>query len=68
MMKIFINPGHCVGEDSGACGFGLAEAEVSLNIAQCVAHYLKVVDCEVKVFQYDGLASHALISTAFFLL
>ncbi len=55
-MKVFINPGHCVGEDSGACGFGLSEAEVSLNIAKKVAEYLKVVDCQVKVFQYDGLA------------
>ena len=55
-MKIFINPGHCVGEDSGAYGFGLAEADVALNIAEKVADYLKVVDCEVKIFQYDGLA------------
>ena len=55
-MKIFINPGHCVGKDSGACGFGLSEADVALNIAEKVALYLKVVDCEVKIFQFDGLA------------
>ena len=55
-MKIFLNPGHCVGSDSGACGFGYTEAEIVLDIANRVAEYLKVADCEVKVFQFDGLA------------
>ena len=32
-MKIFINPGHG-GNDPGACGNGLREADVALNIGK----------------------------------
>ena len=55
-MKIFINPGHCVGSDSGAVGYGLTEAEVALNIAERVSKYLAAVAYDTKLFQYDGLA------------
>ena len=55
-MKIFLNPGHCIGRDSGACGYGLAEADVALNIAHKVADFLKLVHYDVKVFYFDGLA------------
>lgn len=54
-MKIFINPGHCVGIDPGACGNGLQEAEVVLNVAHSVQNYLQAVGLVTKVFQYDGL-------------
>ena len=56
-MKIFINPGHSVnvGEDPGACGNGLREADVALKIGRRVENYLRAVGYEVKVFQYDGL-------------
>lgn len=55
-MKIFINPGHCPGSDSGAVGYGLTEAEVALNIGRRVEKYLQAVGYDVKLFQYDGLA------------
>lgn len=55
MSKIFINPGHCVGVDPGACGNGLKEADVALKIAHRVQDYLQAVGLVTKVFQYDGL-------------
>ena len=55
-MKIFINPGHCIGADSGACGCGLQEAQVAMNIGNRVSKYLLAVGYTTKVFQYDGLA------------
>ena len=58
-MKIFINPGHCVGVDSGAVGNGLVEAEVALNIGRLVEKYLQAVGFTTKLFQYDGLRAIA---------
>lgn len=52
-MKIFINPGHCIGVDSGAVGNGLIEAEVALNIGRLVEKYLQAVGFTTKLFQYD---------------
>ena len=54
MSKIFINPGHCVGVDSGAVGNGLKEAEVVLKIGRRVEKYLQAVGLVTKLFQYDG--------------
>ena len=54
-MRIFINPGHCVGVDSGAVGNGLVEAEVALNIGEMVGEYLEEAGYKTNVFQYDGL-------------
>lgn len=54
-MRIFINPGHDVQLDPGACGNGLREADVVLAIGKRVENYLRVVGFEVKLFQYDGL-------------
>ena len=58
-MKIFINPGHCVGADPGAVGNGLVEAEVALAIGKLVEKYLKAAGCETKLFQFDGLRAIA---------
>lgn len=55
-MKIFINPGHCIGLDSGACGNGLKEAEVAMAIGKKVQTRLKSFGLTTKLFQYDGLA------------
>lgn len=57
-MKIFINPGHCPGVDSGAVSpnTGLQEADVALNIGNKVAEYLQCVGYEVQVFQSDSLS------------
>ena len=55
-MKIMINPGHCPIFDSGACGFGLTEADVALSIGTKVRSYLsKAGGYDVELFQYDGL-------------
>ena len=53
-MEIFINPGHG-GNDCGAVGNGLREADVALNIGRRVEHYLCAVGYDVKLFQFDGL-------------
>ena len=49
-MKIFINPGHG-GNDPGACGNGLREADVVLKIGRRVEGYLRAVGFDVKLFQ-----------------
>ena len=54
-MKIFINPGHCPIFDSGACGFGMTEADTTLAIGRMVRDFLSKVGYEVELFQYDGL-------------
>lgn len=53
-MKIMINPGHG-GDDPGACGCGLREVDVALNIGRRVENYLRAVGYDVKLFQFDGL-------------
>lgn len=53
-LKIFINAGHG-GKDTGAVGNGLIERDVNLRIGNFVAKYLKAVDYDVTLFQYDGL-------------
>ena len=40
-MKVFINPGHCPGADSGATGNGLRECDVALKIGERVKNYLE---------------------------
>ena len=55
MPKIFINSGHCIGVDAGACGNGLQEADVALNISKRVQAYLQAVGYDVKLFYFDGL-------------
>ena len=54
-MKVFLNPGHCLGLDSGACGYGVTEAETTFKIACRVRDYLLAVNYEVYLFQFDGL-------------
>ena len=54
-MRIFINPGHKIGEDPGACGFGLQEAQVAFNISKRVEFFLNDINYTVKLFAFDGL-------------
>ena len=54
-MKIFINPGHCIEADPGACGNGLEEAEVAMRIGQKLQTRLQNIGLTVKLFQYDGV-------------
>ena len=54
-MKIFINPGHCPVFDSGACGFGMTEADTVLDIGRRVQDFLIAAGYDVELFQFDGL-------------
>lgn len=61
MAKIFLNPGHCPGIDSGAVNSvnGVTEAEICRSIADKVAYrveeYLKNVDCTITILQSNNL-------------
>lgn len=57
--KVFVNPGHMVGVEPGACGNGLIEAEVALRIAERVVKYLEAVGYEVMLLQSDNLAGES---------
>ena len=63
-MKIFINPGHG-GADTGACGHGLIERDVALNIGKLVESYLRAVAYDVLLFQFDGLQTICDAANAF---
>ena len=58
-MKIFINPGHCPGKDSGAIGNGLQECDVALKIGKRVKNYLEKIGIETELLQVDGLSEIA---------
>ena len=57
MAKVFINPGHYPGIDSGAVNSvnGVTEAEICRSIADKVEHYLKNAGCSVVVLQSNNL-------------
>ena len=57
MAKIFLNPGHCPGIDSGAVNHinGVTEAEICKSIADKVEHYLKNAGCSVYTLQSNNL-------------
>lgn len=46
-MKVFINPGHDLKLDPGACGFGLEEAEVVYDVGEMLEEYLVKAGIEV---------------------
>lgn len=54
-MKVYINPGHDTKYDSGACGYGLREADVAANVGELVKNYLVAAGCEVMLRQSDNL-------------
>ena len=54
-MKIFINPGHDVNRDSGACGNDMREADVVLDLGERVKAYLEQAGYEVILLQSDNL-------------
>lgn len=56
-MKVFLNPGHCPGIDSGAVNpsSGLQECDVALSIGTLVQKYLTDAGCEVQLLQSDNL-------------
>ena len=62
-MKIFINPGHSIDGfptgkiDSGACGNGLKEAQIALDIGNKVVPILRANGFIIKLQQLDGIAN-----------
>lgn len=71
MAKIFLNPGHCIGIDSGAVNHtsGVTEAEICKSIADKVEHYLKNAGCSVYTLQSNNLcgeypAHKSIVATA----
>ncbi|BAL83515.1 putative N-acetylmuramoyl-L-alanine amidase [Selenomonas ruminantium subsp. lactilytica TAM6421] len=56
-MKVYLNPGHDVEYDSGACNpdKNLREADVALRIGERVKKYLESAGCEVRMLQSDNL-------------
>ena len=57
MAKVFINPGHYPGIDSGAVNSvnGVTEAEICRSIADKVEHCLKNAGCSVCTLQSNNL-------------
>lgn len=57
MAKIFLNPGHCIGIDSGAVNpiHGVTEAEICRSIGYKVEQYLKNAGCSVYTLQSNNL-------------
>lgn len=56
-MKVFINPGHCIGVDPGAVGVnGLQEADVTRSIGDFLNQELQSLGYDTVVCQKDSLA------------
>lgn len=56
-MKVFINPGHHPGIDSGAVNptYGTKECDVVKEAGEMLADYLTNAGCEVRIMQDDNL-------------
>jgi N-acetylmuramoyl-L-alanine amidase len=55
-MKAFINPGHKVGIDPGACHpYGTTEAQTVLEIGELLCHYLNAAGVETEFLQSNSL-------------
>lgn len=57
MSKVFVNPGHKPGIDSGAVNpnNGTQEADIALAVGDLVNQYLQAAGCEVMELQSDNL-------------
>lgn len=60
-MKVFINPGHCLGVDPGAVNnaLGITEADIVHDIGTRVTDYLDKAGCEVMLLQSNNLNGEA---------
>lgn len=60
-MKVFINPGHMPGVDSGAVNNnrGLRECDIALKVGKRVQGYLEDVGYETMLVQSDNLAGES---------
>lgn len=55
-MKVYLNPGHDVLHDSGACNAdGTREADIAAQVGELVKYYLQAAGCEVMMRQSDNL-------------
>lgn len=55
-MKVYLNPGHDVVHDSGAChADGTREADIAAQVGELVKGYLEGAGCEVMMRQSDNL-------------
>lgn len=61
-MKVFLNPGHHPGIDSGAVNthYGVQEAYIVRNIGALVGQYLEAAGVNVESLQSDNLAGESL--------
>ena len=55
-MLICVNPGHCVGLDSGAVGSKITEAELAVKYGKLVEKYLKEAGYETVYVHLNSLA------------
>lgn len=63
-MKVFLNPGHCPGADSGACGHGLKEADVTAAVGELVQGYLEAAGVDTYLLQVNSLSEISATSNA----
>ena len=56
-MKIFINPGHMPGVDSGAVNpvSGLRECDVAKKVGELVEYYLQTAACSIMLLLSTNL-------------
>lgn len=59
-MKIFINPGHMPGVDSGAVNpvSGLRECDVAKKVGELVEYYLQSAGCSTMLLQSNNLCRY----------
>lgn len=55
MLKIFINPGHDIDLDPGACANGLREVDVALAIGKQVKQIMEGIGYPCEILQSDNL-------------
>ena len=55
MLKIFINPGHDMDLDPGACANGLREVDIALAIGQEVKNIMEGIGYPCQLIQSDNL-------------
>lgn len=55
MLKIFINPGHDIDLDPGACANGIREVDIALAIGEKVKKTMEVIGYPCQLLQSDNL-------------
>ena len=55
MLKIFINPGHDIDLDPGACANGLREVDIALAIGKQVKQIMEGIGYSCEILQSDSL-------------